>query len=195
MQKPLREYEARVLGISPKAVRTKLQAIGAKLEFRGTLKRTVYQISKDYWVRLRDEGKKTTLALKRVSKRSIESEETEIIVGNFEETRHILSIIGIKEKAYQENRRESYSLSGIRFDIDTWPTAPPYLEIEGKSPSEVSKGLALLGIPLSKATTLHGSYILRNAGLDVDKHEFVSFRKLVTNSGKETPLKGGKRTQ
>ena len=49
----------------------------------------------------------------------------------------MLGKLGHTPKAYQENRRHSFTLDGAESEIDTWPRIPSYLEIEADSRAEL----------------------------------------------------------
>lgn len=55
--------------------------------------------------------------------------------------------------AHQEKDRISYQLKDWRFDMDTYPGIPTYLEIEGKDETHIKEAIALLGLENFKATS------------------------------------------
>ena len=56
--------------------------------------------------------------------------ELETEVADFHTTHEILQELGYTARAYQENRRTSYSFNDCDVEIDERPLIPPYLEIE-----------------------------------------------------------------
>ncbi|MFH1505394.1 MAG: CYTH domain-containing protein [archaeon] len=143
------EFETRVLDIDVKKIEDKLTKLGAKVEDEVLMKRWVFDIDgpNQQWIRLRDNGKKVTIAYKNRTGSGIsETEELEVEVSDFEESAKILSKLKFKETFYQENKRKIFLLNDIEFAIDTWPKIPPYLEIESDSEEKVKEGLALLGL-------------------------------------------------
>ena len=135
------EYEARILDIDKDKLIKRLRDLNARFVGEFDQKRYVYNIipKADWkWLRLRTNGKKTTLTYKSVEKNSIDgTKELEIEVDNFENTNSLLELAGIKNKGYQENNRVQYVLDDVEIDIDTWPMIPTYVEIEGKSEESV----------------------------------------------------------
>lgn len=102
-----------------------------------SIKRYVYDfnpINKNKWIRLRTDGKTSTLTIKEiVDKNEIDgTNEIEIEVSSFENANKILNELGYVARNYQENKRIKYTLDGVEIDIDFWPLIPPYVEIEGK---------------------------------------------------------------
>ncbi len=54
--------------------------------------------------------------------------------------------LGLECYAHQEKDRVSYALNDWRFDIDTYPGMPSYVEIEGSSDAHIREALALFGL-------------------------------------------------
>ena len=178
------EYEVRVIEIDVDEAKKKLASLGATLVEDVFQKRYVYDFNpKDpnRWIRLRTNGKTTTLTIKNVESSNIDgTKELEIIVDDFERTNEILGELGYKPRGIQENKRIKYDLNGVEVDIDTWPGIPTYLEIEGKSEQEVYDILDLLNIPKNKATSLDvQSIYIEIYHIDLEKEPNLSFsRKL-----------------
>ena len=153
------EYEIRVLEININDIIVKLEKMGAKKIGEFNQKRFVYDLKpkkSGKWIRLRTNGKVTTLCYKDVSSNTIDgTKEVEIVVDDFDKTNLFLNKIGFVSKNYQENRRVQYILDGVEIDIDTWPLIPTYLEIEGSSEEDVLRIKELLEIDDSKVTTLN----------------------------------------
>lgn len=152
------EYEVRILEINKEELIEKLNKLGAKKIDEFDYKRRVYNFNPavDYkWIRLRTDGNKTTLTIKKIEKLSIDgTKEMEIEVSDFEETNNILQELGYKSHTYQENKRIRYVLNDVELDIDTWPYIPTYLEIEGKDEESVKQMMKLLEVEESQVTTL-----------------------------------------
>ena len=131
------EYEIRVLEVDVEKLTQKLEALGAEKVGDWMQKRYVYDFTpkrENQWIRLRTNGKKTTLTYKNVEKNTIDgTKELEIVVEDFEKTNEMLEILGYKNKGYQENKRVRYILGKVEIDFDTWPRIPTYMEIEGKN--------------------------------------------------------------
>ena len=87
------------------------------------------------WIRLRTDGKKTTLTVKHIiDSQAIDgTKEREVVVDDFDITNSLLNQLWYTAKSYQENNRESYSIDGCDIEIDSRPHIPPYLEIEWPS--------------------------------------------------------------
>jgi adenylate cyclase class 2 len=151
------EYEAKFLGVDVAGLQARLVALGAVQAFpRTLLTRKIFEsdvLDGTQWVRLRDEGTRTTLTLKQVTDSSSIHGTTEIEteVGDLHAMAEILSSIGLREVRYQENFREEWQLGDVAFDFDTWPDLPTFLEIEGPDEQSVREAADLLGLDYTEA--------------------------------------------
>lgn len=174
------EYEARILDIDKDKLIKRLKDLNARFVGEFDQKRYVYNIipkADGKWLRLRTNGKKTTLTYKSVEKNSIDgTKELEIEVDNFENTNSLLELAGIKNKGYQENNRVQYVLDDVEIDIDTWPMIPTYVEIEGKSEESVLNIIKKLGINDKKITTLDVQSLYKEIyNIDITKIDILKF--------------------
>ena len=153
------EYEIRVLEIDKEEMIKKLEKLGAKINGKFEQKRYVYDlrpVEKGKWIRLRTNGKVTTMTYKDiVSNTIVGTKEIEFEVQDFFIANEFLEKIGFKNRSYQENERIQYILNDVEIDIDSWPMIPTYMEIEGKSEEQIINIKNLLNIDESKVTTLN----------------------------------------
>ena len=167
------EYEVRILSIDIKNVEEKLKKINAIFKWDCLQKRYVYDFNPKIdgkWIRLKTNGKKTTLTIKNISANSIDgTKELEIEVDNFEKTNLFLKELGYNPKSYQENRRRQYIFNNVEIDIDYWPKIPTYLEIEGKSSEDVLKVVKLLGFDENDITTKDVESIYLDYGFNLEE--------------------------
>ncbi|MYV52342.1 CYTH domain-containing protein [Streptomyces sp. SID3212] len=151
------EYEAKFLSVDVIGLQTKLADLGAIQVLPPTLLTwKIFEsdvLDDTQWVRLRDEGTRTTLTLKQVTDAtSIHGTiEIETEVGDLQAMAEILSSLGLREVRYQENFREEWQLGGIAFDFDTWAGLPTILEIEGPDEQPVREAAGFLGLDYSEA--------------------------------------------
>jgi adenylate cyclase, class 2 len=136
------EYEIKVLDIDIDTVKTALSAQGFVQSDEVAFKRYVYTIANDEksWLRLRTDGKRSTLTLKKFVKDAIDGmEETEVTVDDFDAANSLVEGLGMIAEKYQENRRTIFTKAGTNFEvsIDEWPHIPAYLEIESTSEEDV----------------------------------------------------------
>ena len=176
------EYELRVLDIDTEKVIKKLEELGAEKIAEFNYKRRVYNFhpAVDHkWIRLRTDGKKTTLTIKKLESFEIDgTKELEIEVSDFEETNLVLNELGYTAHTYQENKRIRYMLNGVELDIDSWPYIPTYLEIEGKSEEAVKDMVKLLEVDENKITSIDVQGVFKTFyNIDIAEVPVVKFGK------------------
>lgn len=167
------EYEVRVLDINRDYMIKKLEEVGCTFKWDLLQRRYVYDfnpVEENKWIRLRTNGKKTTLTIKKINNLKIDgTEELEIKVDDFDKTNELLNELGYVARNYQENRRRQYFYDDIEIDIDDWPLIPTYLEIEGKNEESVYKMIELLGIEKESVTTKDVATIYSDYGIKINK--------------------------
>ncbi|MEK7643222.1 MAG: CYTH domain-containing protein [Patescibacteria group bacterium] len=152
------ELEAKYLGINKEELRSKLSSAGAECVSKERLmQRVVFENdclnNKRAWLRVRNEGEIVTMTLKQAldAQDIYKTKELEIIVSDFTSTVTILNMLGLEQKRYQENYRESWKLGNVSIEIDSWPLIPPYIEIEADSEEEVRGASKKLGFDYNDA--------------------------------------------
>jgi len=150
------EYEATFEKINKEQIRQRLQRAGAKLERPEYFqKRVVFDTSIDSphtWIRVRDEGDKITMSYKEVTGDSIENQkEICLVVDNFDNAVELLTKAGCQRKAFQESKRELWTMDDADITIDTWPFLETFLEVEADSEEKVRKVCEKLELDYSQA--------------------------------------------
>jgi len=172
------EREVKLLDVDVQKIKEKLRVLGARKIAERNMRRYVFDISPDKpksWIRLRDNGLKTTLTVKEWVGGIAGAKEFEVEVSDFEATRKILEELGFPFKAYQENRRISYELDGVQVEIDFWPMIPPYVEVEAETEDEIEKVVKLLGFTMEQTSTLQTVQIYKAHGLDIYSFKELKF--------------------
>lgn len=136
------EIEVKFVDIDIDDVRARLEKAGAELEQPMRLmRRQVFYLvdrSKDAYLRVRDEGDKTTMTYKQFDEIGLHgAKEVEVVVSSFDDAITIALEAGLEAKSYQETRRETWQLDGAEVVIDEWPWLHPFVEIEGDSEQTV----------------------------------------------------------
>ena len=176
-----KEREVTILNIDEKVFVSKLLNNGAVKKDEFLQRRYTYDfnpILPNKWIRLRTNGKKTTLTIKEIKdKTAIDGTmELETVVGDFDVMNDILKELGYRYRNYQENYRIIYSLDNVEISIDSWPLIPTYAEIEGKTNEDVVMALEKLGYTLDDATTLDVTSIYNEIyGIDLLKIKELKF--------------------
>lgn len=157
------EIEVKFLNVDHDEIRAKLRELDAECVSPSRLMR---RKNFDYpdgrldavngWVRVRDEADRTTLAYKQLNDRTLHgTKEVSVEVSDFEMTCAFLESIGLEQKAFQETKRESWVLDNVQIELDEWPWAPAYLELEAPTEDELDIMLTRLGLSMSQG--VHGS--------------------------------------
>ncbi|WP_067675398.1 class IV adenylate cyclase [Nocardia miyunensis] len=166
------EHEAKVLDIDPDVTERRIIDEGGRKLGRRFMRRYVYDIAagdRSKWIRLRDNGNGTTLAVKHITSDAIDgTHEVEVSVDDFAATNELLGIMGFTAKSYQETERVSFTLDGAQLEIDTWPRIPAYLEIEAATKEDVIRVAAQLGYAESDLTGENTIKIYARHGIDLD---------------------------
>lgn len=175
------EYEVRILEIDKNDFIKRLEQLGAKKEEDFFQRRYVYDFNpaiKGKWIRLRTNGRESTLTIKNIISSLIDgTKEIEIVVSDFDKCKYILNELGYHLKGYQENKRTRYYLDGVEIDIDTWPKIPTYVEIEGNSEEEVMTLIRKLGYNEDEITTLDVDSIYKKYGYNLDEIKELKFEE------------------
>lgn len=153
----MRETEIKILEIDRDAVTAALAALGAVQTFDGTMHALYYDLpgsplkGRGDAFRLRLEGEKTVLALKRHVEdgKAKVREELEVAVSDFDAMKTLLGGLGFTVWLEMKKHRTSYSLGGVHFDLDRYEGMhayiPEFLEIEGPDAETVFRHAELLG--------------------------------------------------
>lgn len=151
------EIEVKFCDIDIDDMRRRLTAVGAVCEQPMRLmKRALIDNeelnAKHAFLRIRDEGDKTTATFKQFDSHSLTgAKELAIDVSDFDTTLAILKQFNLEPRTVQESRRETWKYKTTEVVIDEWPWIPPYIEIEGDSEAAVESAAAELGFDWNDA--------------------------------------------
>jgi len=158
IKKPMEvEYEGRILDVNPEEIRTKAKSLGGHMKAPLTLyRRSVFKLCdvERGFVRVRDEGDKTTLTAKIFKNKDFPEEYELGIRDSFESGQAFLRSLNLTEKAYHETIREKWFIPRrvggaselCELTIDYIPGLPAYSEIECKSQRDLRRACQLLGV-------------------------------------------------
>ena len=131
---------------------------------------------KNKWIRLRTNGKKSSLTIKEISSDNIDgTRESEIEVSSFDTTHSMLKELWYQHKSYQENKRESYILDDVNIEIDSWPMIPTYLEIEWKSEKSILDIVIKLWYNINDVTSINTKRVYNHYGINLEEHKNLTF--------------------
>ncbi|MDP1706669.1 MAG: class IV adenylate cyclase [bacterium] len=190
----MEEIEVKFLDIDLAKIEAKLKEIGAEKTGEYFYKRRVFdfpdwRLDNDHsWLRLRTDGKKTTLTFKkRIGPKKDGGnddgmEEIEIEVDDFEKTAALIMKLGFVEKHYVENKRTRWEKDGVEFDIDSWPNIPPYLEIEAKTWEKVDEAIVWLELNSADKKIFSTHQVYKIHGINVDDYLVMTFETKIEKS-------------
>lgn len=187
MKKDNVEIEARFLDVDPVEIHKKLTSLHADDKGEDFFREIIFYDKALTWkdifkfFRMRTSKKGTFLTLKhfqysKEGKGLYTSDkpvvkEVEVIVDSPEKTQALLEEAGFLAFRIQEKKRHSYILDGVIVDVDTWPSTPSYVEIEGDSEQKIRKVAERMGFEWTKA-------VFRGAGWIIEQYLDVSVRDL-----------------
>ncbi|MTE20168.1 CYTH domain-containing protein [Streptomyces sp. TRM43335] len=191
------EYEAKFLAVDVTDLQTRLTRLGAvQVLPRTLLTRKIFEndaLDVGAWIRLRNEGTRSTLTLKQVTDATTIDGTTEVEteVADLHAMAEILRRIGLREVRYQENYREEWRLGEVVFDFDTWPDLPTFVEIEGPDEASVRQAAALLELDYSEARFGSVDEIYKSeAGRDILSEPTLLFADSEKDESRPVPTQG-----
>ncbi|MCX2971779.1 MULTISPECIES: class IV adenylate cyclase [Streptomyces] len=191
------EYEAKFLAVDVTDLQTRLTGLGAvRVLPRTLLTRKIFEndaLDVGAWIRLRNEGTRSTLTLKQVTDATTIDGTTEVEtdVADLHAMAEILRRIGLREVRYQENYREEWRLGEVVFDFDTWPDLPTFVEIEGPDEASVRQAAALLELDYSEARFGSVDEIYKSeAGRDILSEPTLLFADSEKDESRPVPTQG-----
>ena len=176
-----KEIEIRLLDVDKESFIKQILSLGASKDSEFLQRRYTYDFNpvvKNKWIRLRTNGKKTTLTIKEIiDKKSISgTNELEIEVSDFNKTNLVLEKLGYNHRNYQENYRKIYYLDDVEISIDSWPLIPTYVEFESKSEEKINSLLEKLSYKKENLTTLDVTSIYNDIyNIDILKIKELKF--------------------
>ena len=158
------EIEAKFLNVDIDDIRPKLEAAGAVCEQPMRLMRRVlieepHHTAERSFIRIRDEGDKSTLTFKRRTKPDVETTidstyELETTVGDFDTAVKIFAEAGWNYITFQEAKRETWHYGDAEIVIDEWPWLRPMVEIEAATEVAVREAADKLGLAIPSQSNL-----------------------------------------
>lgn len=173
------ENEIKLLGINESKIKDFLTQQGVELQESLSYKRVVFDtipFDKNAWIRLRTDGSKTTLTYKNSTADTIDGmQEVEVVTDNFDDTKQILTLAGLKPRNYQENKREVYYAFNCMITIDYWPLIPAYVEIESETKENVQACLERFEGLYETTSSKPTEDVYRMHGIDLRSIDSLTF--------------------
>lgn len=178
------EIEARFKEVQVDDLIKKIIDLGGQDMGERFLEETIFYDQELKW---RDEGKfarlrsfdgKNIFTYKHIKKDSIDgTEEIEFSIDKPSQLKEFLSRLELIPFRIQQKKRHTLILDGVNLDIDQWPLILPYLEIEGKSESEIQVVAEKIGLRWEDALFIDARKIIESYGIDVSKFKYFTFEK------------------
>ncbi len=168
----MKEIEVKILDINVGEVRKKLQNLKAEKIFDGEIKMVCFDYPTEdlkkegKTLRVRKVGEQVELCFKGKKENSKLKvrEEIETTTESFEDTVTIFDKLGFKRFYEGTKKRESYKLKNARFEIDTFPDIPTFVEIEAQTEKEVQEAVESLGYTMEQTTNKSAREIKKQYG-------------------------------
>jgi adenylate cyclase class 2 len=152
------EFECRFYLWDPtdeQSLKTKLKKLkGRKVHNKMLMSRYIFGLANERtpgFVRVRKEHNKVTMTSKRYDCQNCDlfPSEVDITVNDFQTAYNLLRSLGLKQKSYQETKREKWTLPipGVKEIVfDEIPGLPPYVEIDCTTNRALSAAVKKLGL-------------------------------------------------
>ena len=190
----MQEFELKFLEVDVPKLEKKLLEVGAEKVGEFDYTRTIFCSSDSNmekgggWVRLRTDGKETTLTYKENIKGKnkdgtnieiVGMKEIEVVVDSYEKTYEFIKAIGIDVNKTEKNKRIRYKKGDVIFDIDSWPFIPTYLEVESSSYEKVKNAARELGFDPEAGIIGTAGTIYKKYGINIDEYSSITFEGMV----------------
>lgn len=189
----MEEFEIKFLEVDVPELEKKLLAIGAEKAGEFEYTRLILEDpelkmkGRHGWLRVRTDGKETTLTYKQSLKeklgdgslKNIGMKEVEVLVSDYEKTCKILEEIGLVIVTEEKNKRIRYVKGDVTFDIDFWPFIPPYLEIESISYEKARNAAEELGFSREEGQIGSAGSIYKKYGYNIDDYSSITFEGMI----------------
>ncbi len=134
------------------------------------------------WIRLRQTGEETTIAIKKIFNDSAEYnlddvKEVELKIPNIEVGKELLENLGYCPTNHQRKMRIAYDYKNTEIVIDKWPKIPPYIEVEGKNSEQIYQVVKELGFKKEDIKVMNTETVYALNGINLYDFEDLNFSK------------------
>ena len=180
------EIEAKFLEIDKDELIKKLLELGAEDKGEELITQQVFHDPEKKWYakkkfcRIRTTGKGIFFTYKHVQANTATGTvEIEFPLSDPEKMKTFLEHMGLVMDRNDEKRRHKFMLGEVIVDIDTWPTIPTYVELEGPTEEAIKDVANKLGFDWSKAVFGTADTVIREVyKLDLSKVRLFTFQKI-----------------
>jgi len=182
-----KEIEVRFLEIDQSALIAKLNSLKAQDFGEDFLKEIIFydreltwQYAKKRIVRIRQTKQGAFLTFKSKTEESdMIAKEIEMKIEDVDKMKDFLEEVGLVAYRLQEKRRHTFKLGEVIVDIDTWPSVPTYVELEGPDEDSLRKAAANLDLDWKNVVLEAPRFIIEEKyGIPVSKLRHFTFSKI-----------------
>ena len=173
------EIEAKFLEIKTDDLIKKLHDLEARDFGEKVLKEIIFYDKAGEWrksgksfVRIREDFDGIKMTYKHIDEPiSPVAEEIEFEISDVQKATALLERAGLEIARKQEKKRHKFKTGDVIIDIDTWPNAPTYVEVEGPSEESIKEVAERLGFDYQKA-------VFGTAAMVLEKYYNIPIRTL-----------------
>jgi adenylate cyclase class IV len=153
-----KEFEHQFYNVNKKDVISKIKAMKGK--HKGTYLFRVQVLlhphnAPDTYIRVRDEGYRTTMTYKHHGSKDKFSDEEEVIIDNFDSGVNILLGLGCKKKYYYEKIREIWYIKNTEVIFDSNPGIIDKMEVESKTLKELKEMVKYFDLKIEERSDMY----------------------------------------
>ena len=183
----IQEIEVRFLEIDPEDLKKKLKNLGAEDLGADYFKEILFYHSdpkisdeKRRFIRIRQTKNGAKMTLKhRTEHHEISTKEIEFGIDDAEKARMLLEESGWKLERFVEKKRHSFKLGKVEVDIDLFPQAPYYVELEGESEEDLKEAAKALDLDWKNVELRDGKAFLTEVyKIPIDKLRYFTFDRV-----------------
>ena len=183
----IQEIEVRFLEIDPEDLKKKLKKLGAEDLGEDYFKEILFyhtdpilNDNRRRFVRIRQTKHGAILTFKhRNEHHGISTKEIEFGINNAEKAQLFLEETGWAVSRFVEKKRHSFKLNGVEIDIDLFPKAPYFVELEGNSEEDLRKMAKALELDWKNVEFRDGKAFLTEVyGIPIDSLKYFTFDRI-----------------
>jgi adenylate cyclase class 2 len=172
----MKEIEAKLLEVDKAELGKKLVELGAVLT-RDVDVRALYfdypdgrLLKSGTQLRLRQIGEVVELSLKEpIDRDGVKTmEEAELTLSDLETAKKILESLAFEKTKELRKHRTTYQLSGVKYEMDTYPDIPTFVEVEGPSKEAVYEAVRRVGYDPADLKPWDAFQLLEHYGKDLE---------------------------
>lgn len=163
------EIECRFLEVNKSDLIKKLRQLGAVDKGEVLLQETIIYDKELEWpkqmrfVRLRKSGDSVKVTYKEHQSYTIDGTyEIEFGIDDYKKAELLFEKIGLNPHRHQQKYRHTFELNTVTVDIDTWPSIPVYVELEGNAEEDLKNVAQILGFDWEKADMHSAAWVIEN---------------------------------